>query len=89
MAASLLAVRLKRTELQAAVFAAGIYDFKKAYDDIKFPSIRENMEQEAGLTEAAVKDRSSVAKMSDLACPVLILHGQLARSSGILLATCF
>lgn len=83
MAASLLAVRLKSTELQAAVFAAGIYDFKKAYDDIKFPSIRENMEQEAGLTEAAVKDRSSVAKMSDLACPVLILHGEKDENAPI------
>jgi pimeloyl-ACP methyl ester carboxylesterase len=40
MAASLLAVRLKETEVRAAVFAAGIYDFKKAYDDIKLSGIR-------------------------------------------------
>jgi pimeloyl-ACP methyl ester carboxylesterase len=49
MAASLLAVRLKNSEVQAAVFAAGIYDFKKAYHDIKLPGIRESMEREAGL----------------------------------------
>jgi pimeloyl-ACP methyl ester carboxylesterase len=48
MAASLLAVRLKDTEVQAAVFAAGIYDLKKAYDDIKLPGIRANIEGEAG-----------------------------------------
>jgi dipeptidyl aminopeptidase/acylaminoacyl peptidase len=76
MAASLLAVRLKKDELQAAVFAAGIYDFKKAYDDIKLPGIRENMEREAGLSDGAVRDRTSVTKMADLPCPVLILHGE-------------
>ena len=76
MAASLLAVRLKATEVQDAVFAAGIYDFKKAYDDIKLPGIRANMEQEAGLSEAAMQARTSVTKMADLACPVLILHGE-------------
>jgi dipeptidyl aminopeptidase/acylaminoacyl peptidase len=76
MAAALLAVRLKDTELQAAVFAAGIYDFKKAYDDIRLPGIRENMEREAGLSDAAVQARTSVTKMTALACPVLILHGE-------------
>src|SRR5262249_7202845 len=70
MAASLLAVRLKATEVQAAVFAAGIYDFKRAYDDIKLPGIRANMEQEAGLSDAAMQARTSVTKMADLACPV-------------------
>jgi dipeptidyl aminopeptidase/acylaminoacyl peptidase len=76
LAASLLAVRLKRTEVRAAVFAAGIYDFKKAYDDIKLPGIRANIEQEAVLSEAAVQARTSVAKMAALPCPVLILHGE-------------
>jgi len=75
-AASLLAVRLKATEVRAAVFAAGIYDFKRAYDDIKLPGIRANMEREAGLSEAAVQVRTSVTKMATLACPVLILHGE-------------
>jgi dipeptidyl aminopeptidase/acylaminoacyl peptidase len=75
-AASLLAVRLKATEVRAAVFAAGIYDFKRAYDEIKLPDIRANMEREAGMSEAAVQARTSVTKMAALACPVLILHGE-------------
>jgi dipeptidyl aminopeptidase/acylaminoacyl peptidase len=76
LAASLLAVRLNAAEVQAAVFAAGIYDFQKAYDDIRLPGIRANMEQEAGLSEAAVQARTSVTKMPALPCPVLILHGE-------------
>jgi dipeptidyl aminopeptidase/acylaminoacyl peptidase len=76
MAASLLAVRLQPSELKAAVFGAGVYDFKKAYDEIGIPGIRENMEKEAGLSEAAVAARSSVTQMASLACPVLILHGE-------------
>ena len=76
MAAALLAVRLKGTELKGAVFAAGIYDFKKAYDEVKLPGIRENMEREAGLSETAVQERTSVTKMDALACPVLIFHGE-------------
>jgi dipeptidyl aminopeptidase/acylaminoacyl peptidase len=76
MAASLLAVRAKQADLKAAVFAAGVYDFKKAYDDIKLAGIRANMEHESGLSETAVKERTSLTKMGDLNCPVLILHGE-------------
>ena len=76
MAASLLAVRAKPGELRAAVFAAGIYDFKKAYDEIKSDIIRENMRAEAGLSDAAVEERTSLSKMANLPCPVLILHGE-------------
>jgi len=74
MAASLLAVRLD--DVRAAVFGAGIYDFQKAHDEVKIPGIRENMEKETGMTEAAVKERSSVFQMERLKCPVLILHGE-------------
>ena len=74
MAASLLAVRLD--DVRAAVFGAGIYDFQKAHDEVKIPGIRENMEKETGMTEAAVKERSSVFQMEKLKCPVLILHGE-------------
>lgn len=74
MAASLLAVRLD--DIRAAVFGAGIYDFKKAYDEIKDEGIRRNMEQEAGINEEAVKERSSLLQMKKLRCPVLILHGE-------------
>ena len=74
MAASLLAVRLD--DVRAAVFGAGIYDFQKAHDEVKIAGIRENMEKETGMSEAAVRERSSVFQMEKLKCPVLILHGE-------------
>lgn len=74
MAASLMAVRLK--DVKAAVFAAGIYEFKKAYDEIKIEGIRENMLAETGMTHEAIKQRSSILQMQKLNCPVLILHGE-------------
>jgi dipeptidyl aminopeptidase/acylaminoacyl peptidase len=74
MAASLLAVELD--DVKAAVLGAGIYDFKKAYDDVTLPGIRENMKAETGMTEEAVRQRSSVRRMDRLKCPVLILHGE-------------
>jgi dipeptidyl aminopeptidase/acylaminoacyl peptidase len=74
MAASLLAVHL--TDVKAAVFGAGIYDFKKAYDETKFDGIRKNMKAETGMTEEAIKQRSSVLQMERLNCPILILHGE-------------
>jgi len=74
MAASLLAVKLK--DVRAAVFGAGVYDFKRAYDEVKIEGIRENMKLESGMTEKAIKERSSVFQMEKLRCPVLILHGE-------------
>jgi len=74
MAASLLAVHLK--DVRAAVFGAGIYDFKKAYDETRFDGIRKNMKAETGMTEEAIKQRSSILQMERLDCPVLILHGE-------------
>lgn len=74
MAASLLAVQLDG--LRAAVFGAGIYDFKKAYDEIKLEGIRNNMRLETGMTPDAIKERTSILQMKKLKCPVLILHGE-------------
>lgn len=74
MAASLLAVQLD--DIDAAVFGAGVYDFKKAHDEATIEGIRHNMEMETGWTEAAIRERSSVFKMEKLKCPVLILHGE-------------
>jgi dipeptidyl aminopeptidase/acylaminoacyl peptidase len=76
MAASLLAVRMTPEDLRAAAFGAGVYDFKKAYDEIEMAGIRANMEAEAGLTPEAIDARTSITKMDRLACPVLILHGE-------------
>jgi dipeptidyl aminopeptidase/acylaminoacyl peptidase len=74
MAASLLAVQLD--DVKAVVLGAGIYDFKKAYDEVKIEGIRQNMERETGMTEEAIRERSSILQMEKLKCPVLILHGQ-------------
>jgi dipeptidyl aminopeptidase/acylaminoacyl peptidase len=74
MAASLLAVKLK--DVRAVVLGAGIYDFQKAHDEVKIEGIRKNMETETGMTEAAVRERSSIFQMENLKCPVLILHGE-------------
>jgi dipeptidyl aminopeptidase/acylaminoacyl peptidase len=75
MAASLLVIKLGE-DVKAAVFGAGIYDFKKAYDETKFDGIRENMKAETGMTEKAIKQRSSVFQMEKLKAPVLIIHGE-------------
>lgn len=73
MAASLLAVQLD--DVKAVVLGAGIYDFKQAHDETGIAAIRQNMKAETGMTEEAIKQRSSVLQMEKLKAPVLILHG--------------
>lgn len=74
MAASLLAVRLDG--VRAAIFEAGIYDFRSAYDETGIAAIRENMASETEMTEEAIRQRSSILQMEKLNCPVLIMHGE-------------
>jgi len=74
MAASLLAVQLD--DVKAVVLGAGVYDFKKAHDEVKIEGILRNMERETGMTKEAIRQRSSVLQMEKLKCPVLILHGE-------------
>jgi dipeptidyl aminopeptidase/acylaminoacyl peptidase len=74
MAASLLAVELD--DVKAAVFGAGVYDFRRAYDDSTLPGVRRNMEAETGMTPQAIRERSSILRMERLNCPVLIPHGE-------------
>jgi len=74
MAASLLAVQID--DVKAVVLGAGVYDFKKAYDEVKLEGIRQNMERETGMTKEAIRQRSSILQMEKLNCPVLILHGE-------------
>lgn len=74
MAASLLALQLK--DVRATVLGAGVYDFKKAYDEVKIEGIRENMKAESGMSDKGIKDRSSVLRMNKLRSPVLILHSE-------------
>lgn len=75
MAASLLTVKLGKA-VKAAVFGAGAYDFKKAYDETKLEGIRENIRTETGITEKAFRERSSILQMKKLETPVLIIHGE-------------
>jgi dipeptidyl aminopeptidase/acylaminoacyl peptidase len=75
MASALLTVKLGK-EVKAAVFAAGIYDFKRAYDETGFEGIRENMRAETGMTEQAIKERSAILQMEKLKAAVLIIHGE-------------
>ncbi len=75
MAASLLTLKLGK-EAKAAVFGAGIYDFKKAYDETKIEGIRKSIRTEIELTENSIEERSSVLQMKKLKTPVLIIHGE-------------
>jgi len=75
MAASLLTLKLGK-EVRAAVFAAGVYDFQKAYDETGLEGIRESMRTETGMTERAIRERSSILRMEKLKSPVLIIHGE-------------
>jgi dipeptidyl aminopeptidase/acylaminoacyl peptidase len=74
MAASLLAIELD--DVKAAVFGAGVYDFQRLYDDSTLMGVRFNMKAETGMTKEAVRVRSSILRMDQLKCPVLILHGE-------------
>lgn len=74
MAASLLVLDLD--DVKAAVLGAGIYDFQSLYDESNLPGVRKNMKDETGMTKEAVRIRSSVLRMDNLHCPVLILHGE-------------
>jgi dipeptidyl-peptidase-4 len=75
MAASLLTIKLGKA-VKAAVFGAGVYDLKKAYDETKFEGIRENIKAETGFAEKAISERSSILKMEKLKASVLIIHGE-------------
>jgi len=75
MAASLLTIKLGKA-VKAAVFGAGVYDLKKAYDETKYEGIRENIKAETGFTEEAIRERSSILQMERLKTPVLIIHGE-------------
>ena len=50
--------------------------YPSAYDDIKSEGIRENMRIETGMTETSIKERSSILRMNEVVCPVLILHSE-------------
>ena len=74
MAAALMATKLK--DLKAVVLGAGVYDFKKAYDDVTIEGIRKNMMAETGMTEKAIRERSAILHLKHLTAPALILHNE-------------
>ncbi len=81
LAASILAVKLEN--IKAAAFLAGIYDFKKAYEEIQIEGIKRNMELETGMSKKAIDERSSINMMDKLDCPVFILHGEKDKNAPV------
>lgn len=73
IAASLMLPRLDR--VKAAVLGGGIYDLKRAYEDITIEAIKANIEKETGLTDEALKMRSSIFQVNEISSAVLIVHG--------------
>ena len=74
IAASLLITRVK--DVKAAVLGGGIYDLKKAYDELTIEGIKENIKAETGLSEKAFRERSVVFRAKKINSPVLIVHGE-------------
>lgn len=61
---------------KAAIFQSGAYDAKNNFETTQIEGIRENFRKEAGTSERAFRERSSIFDMEKLQCPVLILHGE-------------
>jgi dipeptidyl aminopeptidase/acylaminoacyl peptidase len=74
IAASLMITELK--DVKAAVLGGGIYDLKKAYDELTIEGIKENIKAEMGASENAFKERSAIRRAKKINCPVLIIHGE-------------
>jgi dipeptidyl aminopeptidase/acylaminoacyl peptidase len=74
IAASLMITELR--DVKAAVLGGGIYDLKKAYDELTIEGIKENIKTEAGLAEKSLKERSAVFRAGRINCPVLVIHGE-------------
>lgn len=74
IAASLMLTKLR--DVKGAVLGGGIYDLKKAYDELTIEGIKENIRSEAGLSEKAMKERSAFYRADKISSPVLIIHGE-------------
>jgi dipeptidyl aminopeptidase/acylaminoacyl peptidase len=74
IAASLMITRVK--DVKATVLGGGIYDLRKAYDDLTIEGIKENIKAETGLTNKAFRERSAVFRVKKINAPVLIIHGE-------------
>ncbi len=74
IAASLMIAKLK--DVKATVLGGGIYDLKKAYDEITIEGIKENIKVETGGSEKAFKERSAIFLAKKINSSVLIIHGE-------------
>ncbi len=74
IAASLMITRIK--DVKAAVLGGGIYNLKKAYDEITIEGIRENIRAETGANEKAFQETSSFLRAKEISALVLIIHGE-------------
>jgi len=74
IAASLMITELK--DVKAAVLGGGIYDLKKAYDEMTIEGIKENIKAETGASENAFKERSAILRVKKINSSVLIIHGE-------------
>ncbi len=74
IAASLLIARVK--DVKATVLGGGIYDLRKAYDELTIDAIKENIKAETGQSEKAFRERSIVFHVKKITSPVLIVHGE-------------
>ena len=74
IAASLMITRLK--DVKAAALGGGVYNLKKAYNELTIEGIKENIKIETGLTDKAFEERSSIFRMKKLKASVLIVHGE-------------
>ena len=81
LAAATLAVR--NNPLRAGVLASGIYDLALAHADLEDTGILLNIENETGLSQTALEERSPLLAMEHLTCPVLILHGEKDKNAPV------
>jgi dipeptidyl aminopeptidase/acylaminoacyl peptidase len=64
-------------DVKAAVLGGGIYDLKKAYDELTIEGIKENIKTETGeASEKAFKERSAIFQAKKINSSVLIIHGE-------------
>jgi dipeptidyl aminopeptidase/acylaminoacyl peptidase len=74
IAAALMITKIK--DVKATVLGGGIYDLKKAYEELTIEGIKENIKTETGGSEEAFKERSAIFQVKKIKSSVLIIHGE-------------
>ncbi len=73
-------VAAEEPELKALILLGGVYDYPSALAKIP-PSIKQNIEKEAGTSSEALAARSSLGKSRSIRAATLILHGRHDENS--------